>query len=146
MGSEEGVIGKKPVKTLVFVCVSSAILLLEGAGSDIATAQSNGLAMFAKLEKGEWTVRLRDSADGQKICVRSGEELIQLRHADENCSRFVVENEATEVTIQYTCAGNGYGRTNIRLETNSLVQVESQGIANGLPFEVVGEARRTSDC
>ena len=30
---------------------------------------------------------------------------------------------ATEVTVQYTCRGRGYGRTHIRRETNRLVQI-----------------------
>lgn len=102
--------------------------------------------MLNGLTKGEWTIKPRDGSAERKVCVRSGEELIQLRHNDRNCSRFVVEDEPSEVTVQYTCPGNGYGRTNIRRETNSLVQIESQGIASGLPFELAAEARRTGSC
>ena len=111
-----------------------------------AAAQGGGLAMLNGLAKGEWTIKPRDGSAERKVCVRSGEELIQLRHNDRNCSRFVVEDEPSEVTVQYTCPGNGYGRTNIRRETNSLVQIESQGIASGLPFELAAEARRTGSC
>jgi len=50
------------------------------------------------------------------------------------------------VTVQYTCRGLGYGRTAIRRESSRLVQVQSQGIAEGLPFEISGEARRIGDC
>lgn len=109
-------------------------------------AQSNALAMLGGLTKGEWTIRYRDGAPSRKICVRGGDELIQLQHDDRNCSRFVVEDNASEVTVQYTCRGNGYGRTSIRRETASLVQVESQGIADGLPFQFMAEARRTGTC
>ncbi|AOL22215.1 hypothetical protein Ga0102493_111188 [Erythrobacter litoralis] len=111
-----------------------------------AAAQGDGLAMLGSLARGEWTIKPRDGSGERKICVRSGEELIQLRHDDRNCSRFVVEDEPSKVTVQYTCPGNGYGRTNIRRETSSLVQIESQGIASGLPFEFVAEARRTGSC
>lgn len=109
-------------------------------------AQSDALAMLGGLTKGEWTIRFRDGAPSRKICVRSGDELIQLQHGDRNCSRFVVEDSASQVTVQYTCRGNGYGRTSIRRETASLVQVESQGIADGLPFQFMAEARRTGTC
>lgn len=123
-----------------------------GAGACVAalatssTAQSSRLAMLDGLTKGEWTVRFRDGSSSRKICVRSGRELIQLQHGGPNCSRFVVEDAASEVTVQYTCPGNGYGRTSIRRETGALVQLESQGIADGLPFQFTAEARRTGSC
>lgn len=111
-----------------------------------AAAQSDGLSMFQALSKGEWTIKYRDGSADRKICVRTGEELIQLRHEEPNCSRFVVEDATSKVTVQYTCPGNGYGRTNIRKETGALVQIESQGIAAGLPFQFAAEARRTGTC
>jgi len=111
-----------------------------------AAAQSDGLAMLSGLAKGEWTIKHRDGSTDSKICVQTGEELIQLRHSESDCSRFVVEDAANKVTVQYTCPGNGYGRTNIRKETGGLVQIESQGIAAGLPFQLAVEARRTGTC
>lgn len=111
-----------------------------------AAAQSDSLSMLAGLSKGEWTIKHRDGSDDRKVCVRTGQELIQLRHTESGCSRFVVEDAANKVTVQYTCPGNGYGRTNIRKETGSLVQIESQGIASGLPFQFAAEARRTGTC
>ncbi len=109
-------------------------------------AQGGGLAMLDGLTKGEWTVRQRDGSPSRKICLRNGRELIQLQHRQPNCNRFIVEDEAGEVTVQYTCPGDGYGRTNIRRETSSLVQIESQGIVGGLPFQFTAEARRTGTC
>ncbi|MBV7265785.1 hypothetical protein KCG45_06305 [Erythrobacter sp. WH131] len=111
-----------------------------------ALAQSEGLSMLGNLTKGEWTVKHRDGSVDSKVCVRTGQELIQLRHSERGCSRFVVEDAAFKVTVQYTCPGNGYGRTYVRRETDSLVQIESQGISSGLPFHIAGEARRTGTC
>ncbi|MBI1402935.1 MAG: hypothetical protein GC147_06960 [Porphyrobacter sp.] len=110
------------------------------------SAQGDGLAMLASLTKGEWTIKQRGGAAARKICVKSGQELIQLMHTESGCSRFVVEDGAAKVTVQYTCPGNGYGRTSIRRETSGLVQIESQGIHAGLPFQVTAEARRTGQC
>lgn len=109
-------------------------------------AQGNGLAMLGTLTKGEWTIKQRGGGADRKICVRSGTELIQLRHRDTGCSQIVVEDSAGRVTVQYTCPGNGYGRTSIRRETATLVQLESQGIHDGMPFELLAEARRTGNC
>ena len=111
-----------------------------------ASAQSSGLSMLKGLVSGEWTVKFRDGTPDRKICVRSGSELVQLRHSENDCTRFVVEDGANRVTVQYTCPGNGYGRTNIRKESGSLVQIEGQGIASGLPFQFAAEARRTGSC
>ena len=111
-----------------------------------AAAQGQGLAMLGRLTKGQWTVKHRDGSPDRKICVRSGQELIQLRHRETGCNKFVVEDGAAKVTVQYTCPGNGYGRTSIRRETASLVQLESQGIQSGLPFQFLAEARRTGSC
>ncbi len=112
----------------------------------VAAAQNSALAMLTSLEKGLWEVRFRSSGEKRRICVRSGLELVQLRHREGNCNRFVVEDGTSEVTVQYTCRGSGYGRTNIRRETSSLVQIESQGIEGGAPFDLSAEARRVSDC
>ena len=109
-------------------------------------AQGNGLAMLGTLSRGEWTIRQRGTAPSRKICVKSGAELIQLMHREAGCSQFVVEDAAARVTVQYTCPGNGYGRTSIRRETGALVQLESQGIHSGMPFQLTAEARRTGDC
>jgi hypothetical protein len=111
-----------------------------------AVAQAPSLAMLGSLDDGQWDVRYRDGSASRKVCVRTGQELIQLQHRDSGCSRFVVEDGTNVVTVQYTCRGNGYGRTSIRRETPSLVQIDSQGIANGLPFQFAAEARRTGTC
>jgi hypothetical protein len=129
----------------------TALAGLASAGVALALAvpvlaQGNGLAMLDTLTKGEWTIKQRGSRVDRKICVKSGAELIQLVHRDSGCSQFVVEDGASRVTVQYTCPGNGYGRTSIRRETGSLVQIESQGIQGGMPFQMTAEGRRTGSC
>jgi len=111
-----------------------------------AAAQGPSLAMLTGLDDGQWEVRYRDGSPPRRVCVRSGLELIQLQHAESGCSRFVVEDGANAVTVQYTCRGNGYGRTSVRRESNSLVQIDSQGIAGGLPFQFSAEARKVGGC
>ena len=111
-----------------------------------STAQNASMAMFGQLERGQWELRFRDGDPSQRICLRSGTELIQLRHRGANCSRLVVEDGANQVTVQYTCRGNGYGRTSVRRESATLAQVESQGIAGGRPFQFSAEARRVGAC
>lgn len=121
-----------------------ACALAAGLGTPVA-AQAPDLAMLDGLQPGAWTLTLR-GGETSRICVRNGREFIQMRHRQPPCERFVVHDRADEVTVQYTCRGNGYGRTTIRREGPGLVQVRSQGIHGGSPFSIVGEARRTGGC
>lgn len=120
--------------------------LASGGGMIAAIAQGPSLAMLDQLEPGQWQLRFRDGSAARQICLRNGRELIQLRHPNSKCSRYVVEDGRNQVTVQYTCRGSNYGRTSIRRETASLAQIESQGIAGGLPFQFTAEARRTGSC
>ncbi|WP_369026587.1 hypothetical protein [Qipengyuania sp. RANM35] len=126
--------------------VSAKAIAIAAACLAAPVLAQGSLAMLDTLQKGGWEVRYRDGSASRKVCVRSGREFIQLRHTDSGCNRFVVEDGASEVTVQYTCRGNGYGRTNIRKETPALVQIDSQGIADGKPFQFSAEARRTASC
>jgi len=129
------------------VAALRSIAIVAGLAAGIsAAAQSSSLSMLDRLDAGQWQLRFRDGSPAQQICVRNGRELIQLRHQNSKCSRYVIEDGRDEVTVQYTCRGANYGRTSIRRETGSLAQVESQGIAGGLPFQFTAEARRTGTC
>ena len=111
-----------------------------------ATAQAPSLAMLRGLDDGQWEVRFRDGSAARRVCVRSGIELIQLQHGRSDCNQFIVKDGAQAVTVQYTCRGNGYGRTSVRRESASLVQIDSQGIAGNLPFQFSAEARKVGPC
>lgn len=112
-----------------------------------AFAQRPLLAMLDSLEPGLWELRIREVGGGvERICLRDGRRLIQLRHPAAACDRIVVEDSAGEVAVQYTCRGQGYGLTRIRYETPRLIQLDSQGVANGLPFAFAAEGRRVGNC
>ena len=110
-------------------------------------AQNAQLAMLGQLERGSWSLTYRDEfPETGKICLIGGRDLIQLRHSHLKCRSTVVDDTPHEVTIQYTCPGNGFGRTHIRRESDRLVQIDTQGIENSLPFAFSAEARWTGAC
>lgn len=112
-----------------------------------AVGQTPSLAMLDGLEQGQWLLRDRDDAAATRnYCVTDWRQLLQLQHQRNQCTRTVLENNATTVTVHYSCPGAGHGRTTIRRETNRLIQIETQGIANGAPFSLAYEARRTGSC
>lgn len=131
--------------TIPLMLAAGLLLASHGAGATSAP-QGSELAMLDSLRKGEWSLKFRDGSVARKLCVRTGAELLQLRHAGARCSQYVVEDLVGKVTVQYTCTGSGFGRTSIRRETSSLVQIESQGIAEGAPFQFLAEARHTGPC
>lgn len=127
----------------IAAAVAGALVVLAAP----AAGQRPPLAMLDQLQSGRWELRMRDPAGSvERICLPNARRLIQLRHPADNCDRLIVDDAASEVTVQYTCPGRGYGRTHIRRETNQLVQIDTQGIANGLPFAFAAEARRVGDC
>lgn len=112
-----------------------------------ALAQGARLAMLDRLTPGLWEIRMRDGGGpAERVCLDDGRRLIQLRHPNQVCRQFVVEDGPASVTVHYTCPGQGSGRTHLRFETPQLVQIESTGFASQLPFDFVAEARRTGDC
>lgn len=121
--------------------------VLVAAGAVPAAGQRSGLGMLDRLQDGMWEIRHRSPDNSVKrICLQNGRGLIQLRHSQPNCERQVVDDKASEVAVQYTCRGHGYGLTRIRRETDTLVQIDSQGVANGQPFSFSAEGRRVGDC
>lgn len=132
------------MKSRMRIAVAAAGLLVAFAAP--SAAQRPALAMLGQLEAGRWELRNRDTGSVERLCLPDTRRLIQLRHPADSCERLVVDDGASEVTVQYTCRGRGYGRTHIRRETNRLVQIDSQGIADGLPFSFAAEARKVGDC
>lgn len=125
----------------------SAAIVATGVLVPPAAGQRSSLAMLDQIEAGRWEIRMRDGTRRTyPLCVDNGRRLLQLRHEAQNCDRLIVEDNPDSVTVQYTCRGRGYGRTSIRRETNQLVQIQTQGIAEGLPFDFAAEARRTGNC
>jgi len=110
-------------------------------------AQRPPLGMLDGLDRGRWELRAREpGGDIQHVCVGDVRGLIQLRHPGNACQRLVVDDSDSEVTVQYTCPGRGFGRTHIRRETGRLVQIDTQGVAGGLPFSSSLEGRRVGEC
>jgi len=109
-----------------------------------APAQAPELAMLGKLQPGLWNLKELGTSDpADKVCVRDARKLLQLRHLEIQCSRYVVSDEPDEVTVTYRCPGGGSGRTTIKYESRGLIHIDSQGIAQNSPFAFAVEGRFT---
>lgn len=134
-----GMIGSGFMRTI-------ALSMALGLAAAPLAAQVAELSMLDTLSPGTWEFRLRPEGTRRSICVRNGRDFIQLQHRQTGCARFVIQDDQEEVIVQYTCRGDGYGRTTIRKEGSGLVQLRSQGSQGGTPFSIEGEARRTGSC
>ncbi|SIN90354.1 hypothetical protein SAMN02745824_2237 [Parasphingorhabdus marina DSM 22363] len=112
-----------------------------------APAQAPALALLDGLQKGQWTLKPRGSTGaGQQLCLGDPAILLQIRHAQESCSYYVIEDRPQSVRVSYKCGGSDHGVTTIRRESSQLVQIQSQGIKNNAPFSFSVEGRRTGSC
>jgi hypothetical protein len=131
------------LRTVLSLCAAALVAVMAGP----AQGQRPALAMLDELEHGRWELRIREPGGAvEQLCLGDARRLIQLRHPAQACERLIVSDGPGEVTVQYTCRGRGYGRTHIRRESNRLIQLDSQGIANGLPFAFAAEGRRVGEC
>ncbi len=127
----------RPVHRSVPAAVSAAT-------TAIAPAPATAAAAF---EPGLWELRPRGGGATEQLCVTLLDRLIELRHDGlAGCQEFALRAPPGQVTVQYTCRGHGYGRTHLRFETQRLIQFETQGVRDGLPFELTAEARRVGAC
>ncbi|OYY89329.1 MAG: hypothetical protein B7Y45_12630 [Sphingomonas sp. 28-66-16] len=124
----------------------AGLILCAGAAGAVA-AKAPALAALQTIEAGQWQFREIGSAAAPKImCVGDPSTLIQIKHADTACARFVVEDQPRSATISYTCPGTGRGRTTIRVESPRDFHLETQGIAGGAPFDTAYQAHRLGAC
>lgn len=125
--------------------VSTAAMAPRGAAP-----KSGSLKALGSLEQGQWELRERDSRGHdkpvRKLCVGDTNQLVQVRHHGAHCQRFVVRDGASQAVVTYQCNGKGNGRTDIRVETPRLVQIDAQGVEDSAPFAVSLEARKIGAC
>ena len=124
--------------------VTGAAIMTAGMAD---AAQAPAMQALRQLEPGEWEVRERaPGATPRRLCAADLQHLLQLRHGRAACRRFIVSDAAESLVVTYDCAGAGNGRTALRVETSRLAQIQTQGIADGAPFDMAFEARRVGAC
>lgn len=96
---------------------------------------------------GLWEVsRSASGAGGERQCLADAALLTQWEHRRGQCTRVVVSGSGDKAQVHYTCAGGGFGTSQVSVLTPRSVRIETQGISEGLPFHYVLHARRTGDC
>jgi hypothetical protein len=119
----------------------SACLLLTAWPA--ATQQPGPLA---QVERGLWEVRGSNGTAIGSLCLGDPLLLAQPLHTPQPCAADIQAADGHVVTVGFVCPGMGRGRTLLRVETPRLVQIDSQGISNGIPFALRAQARRSGPC
>ncbi|HEV2818072.1 MAG TPA: hypothetical protein VGW40_12725 [Allosphingosinicella sp.] len=109
-----------------------------------AAAQAPG--PLAQVERGQWQLVGPGGAAIGTVCLGDPLLLAQPQHGPQPCTREILTSDAHSVTVNYTCPGMGRGRTELRVETPRLVQIDSQGLHYGAPFALRAQARKTGAC
>jgi hypothetical protein len=124
----------------VSIAFSAALLF---AAWPAATQQPGPLA---QIERGQWELRVTGGPAIGGLCLGDPLLLAQPLHAPQTCTSEVQAIDGHVVTVAFVCPGMGRGRTQLRVETPRLVQIDTQGISNGTPFALRAQARRMGPC
>ncbi len=131
---------------LTFFCALGASIATMGSAG-AAPADPAVPAALATLQPGQWALRSRDgTAPAKSLCLGDPRVLLQIRHGNAACNKYLIANNPSETIVHYSCPGNGYGRTSVRVETPRVIQIESQGIESNSPFDWAYEGRRVGVC
>ena len=112
-----------------------------------APVRAPGLMALSGLEPGQWELREHGSkAPPRRICIGDPAQLLQVQHPGATCRLFVVTDAANHAVVTYQCTDSGAGRTDLRVETSRLIQIDAQGVADSAPFSLSLEGRKTGEC
>jgi hypothetical protein len=125
------------------IAAGAALLLIAGG----AAAQQRGptLPLLNGVEKGKWQFR---DAEGKlrELCITDPQRLVQLYHGPDQCQQFLMDSSERGATVRYVCPGHGHGRTTISVETPRVLSIDTQGVADGVPFSEQLDGRRVGTC
>lgn len=126
--------------------IAIAFALASGAAVAQPAAAPTLMAMRG-VAAGNWSLRAVGSAEAARAsCFTDTAAFLRLRLRTVQCSRFVIEDTPRLSTVHYTCPGIGHVRTTIHVDTPRSLRIESEGIADGMPFADAYEARRIGGC
>jgi hypothetical protein len=107
-------------------------------GASLPSALSGG---------GQWNVATNATGtNGTNHCLADSAILTQWEHRRTQCTRVVLTGTRDRADVQYTCPGGGFGNSKVQVLTPRSVRIQTQGIANGLPFGYTIHARKLGPC
>jgi len=124
--------------------LTASILACMGLAGAAIAARPGALA---EANPGLWEISGYPGAKAPaRECFPNVALLAQYEHRKQSCSSSIVSDHAPSSVIQYSCQGGGFGTSTVTMITPRSLRIETQGIADNLPFNYVLQARRVGDC
>jgi hypothetical protein len=118
-----------------------------GAVALIALTAAQRPTALANAPAGQWEIKGVPGAKAPALqCLSDVLALAQFEHRGKSCTHRIITNAASSTVIEYSCGGDGFGRTKINVITPRNLRIETQGISDNMPFNYLLQARRVGDC
>jgi hypothetical protein len=121
--------------------------LAAGIGAVLALTAAQRPLVFAQTAPGVWEVSgVPGAASPLRQCFADVTVLAQFEHRERLCPHRILNDQADSAVIDYSCGRLGFGHSKIDAITPRSLRIETQGVADNLPFSYVLQARRVGDC
>jgi len=112
-----------------------------------AALAASAPSALSQVAAGVWEVTGAPGAQAPiRQCFADVMTLAQFEHRTRNCSRTVLTDKGSSVTINYRCGAADFGQSEVDVITPRSLRIATQGISGQLPFNYVIQARRIGDC
>ena len=123
--------------------LTSAAVAAAGGGSERQASPR----VLAPIEGGLWEVtQLGSEAKPRRLCLRDVSVLAQYEHMGRECTRITVNEGGKKALMRYTCTAGGFGTSEFEVVTPRSINIKTQGIKDGYPFNRTLLARRAGAC
>jgi hypothetical protein len=127
--------------------VRVALITLAGVVAVLTLAAAQQPLALAQAQPGMWEISGAPGASAAvRQCVTDVALLARFEHRSKMCNATMLRESTTSLTVNYSCAAAGFGRSEIDVITPRSLRISTQGISDGLPFNYVLQARRVDDC
>jgi hypothetical protein len=123
------------------------VLATAAIAATVALTAAQQPSALAQAKPGLWEL---SGVPGAKVppreCVADVATLARFEHRRSTCTSKVISDRSSSTVIEYTCAGAGFGHSQIDVITPRALRISTQGVSDSLPFNYVLQARRVGDC
>jgi hypothetical protein len=127
--------------------VNRFAVAVAGIGLAVGLGAAQLPSALAQSTPGLWEVTgLPDSNVPIRQCIADVTALAQFEHRRKVCKRSVIRDSGSATVISYSCGNGEFGQSTLTVLTPRSLKIETQGIADQLPFKYTIQARRVGDC
>lgn len=123
-----------------------ALVALGGLAMAVSLGAAQRPSSLSRVEGGLYEIDMIGEGSRPRICIADPMQFASYEHRGKQCARDIVSDGPNGMVVTYTCNGGGFGRSTVKALTPRSLRVDTQGIADGAPFQYVFQARRVGVC